>query len=68
MKCPVLTSTSERLTGMTEYPPLDCLQAECAWYDVVMKECCILIIGRNMVGIGINIHNIAEDMPFKREI
>ena len=39
MKCPLLTATSERLTGTTEYPPLDCLKEECAWWDSEHEMC-----------------------------
>jgi hypothetical protein len=56
MKCPILTATSERLTGMTEYPPLDCLQAECAWWDEHLEGCSVKWLTRGVYDLIAAIH------------
>ena len=67
MKCPLSFTYKKIGSLLFNNAPSDCRKEECAWWDVVLKECCILIIGRNMVGIGVHIHNIAEDMALKAQ-
>ncbi len=63
MKCPLLTATSERLTGMSEYPPLDCLKEECAWWGKEYHECAINLLSIFMPDIRDSLSDISFRMP-----
>ena len=63
MKCPILTATIERLTGMTEYPPLDCLKEGCAIYDDKNRQCSKVTATEQFLRIANALNAIAAKMP-----
>ncbi len=68
MKCPLLQRYYIQGNEKGSDTIAQCLQAECAWWDDTLKRCSIQIIAQFMVGIGVHIHNIAENMPFKGQL
>ncbi len=68
MKCPLLCAGKLAVGEITQDTLSDCLKGECAWWDDSLKLCSVRVIGQFMVGIGVNIHNIAENMPFKAQL
>ena len=67
MKCPLLTLGAYANDIEKEYMPQDCLGEKCAWWDDTLKLCSVKVIAQFMVGIGVHIHNIAENMSFKAQ-
>jgi len=63
MKCPILTAVSERLTGTTTWPPLDCLQTECAWFSFDHERCALSVVAQEIYKLNKNAANVANLMP-----
>lgn len=68
MKCPLREQGKHPEGGDTPHAFADCLKADCAWWDDTLTLCSVRVISQYTIGLMINLHNIAENMPFKAQL
>jgi hypothetical protein len=68
MKCPVMSRPIVTIDAPWELEQIDCLKADCAWWDDSLELCSVRVIAQFMVGTGVGIRSIADRMPFKVQL
>ena len=63
MKCPLRLIGFEGDLGLAEFPQVDCLGEECAWWDAQSNGCSVYLISRSLMGIFDIGVDIKEKMP-----
>ena len=63
MKCPILTMTSYLRPEITFVEGIDCLQAECAWWEEQTGHCSIRCLPTMISGVAWHINEIIKKMP-----
>lgn len=52
MKCPILSTPPPRTAFTEHFADVDCLGAECGWYDQANGCCSTVALNQNLVAIG----------------
>ena len=63
MKCPLTIIAFAKGETVVRSGLMDCLQAECAWWDKTAPMCSICKISDTLVYLNNNLANIANLMP-----
>jgi len=68
VKCPLLLLAALTHDERDYATEVLCQEAMCAWWDDTLRLCSVRVIAQFAIGAGVNIHNIAENMPFKAQL
>jgi len=63
MKCPLLIIANFLEAGRNSPTEVDCLQAECAWWDKVQSQCVALSVGDWLENIHSILSGVLNKMP-----
>jgi len=67
MKCPLLKYRDDISSGRFPYDVRDCLQAECAWWDIVLEDCSFRVASKALDRLERTLSEIKEKLPQARQ-
>lgn len=63
MKCPLFMAVATQMAGHVDLLQLDCLKADCAWWDIDLEECGFYVGFKALDRIDRILTDIKDKMP-----
>uniref|UniRef100_A0A6H2A368 Uncharacterized protein n=1 Tax=viral metagenome TaxID=1070528 RepID=A0A6H2A368_9ZZZZ len=67
MKCPLIREFDYHDGKETQVVMLNCLQAECAWWDEILKRCSVKTLGTCLDGILLTVKELYKKIPHEAQ-